>query len=903
MSAGDALGVAGPVPSAAGGARRPGWFARAWTGLERGIARFARYPLLTGQVALYVLIAWGVFGGELGASDYFWHEFWLSQAAIGAATCWLFGTVVFVSILLLAPHNMPGLPTEKRPGFRSGWWPTLFPSRNPGVRKVGVQLAWWLLALLVVLYAGKWCAMYIGSAVEATEQRPSDKLWDEALAVFGGQGFGLWFVAGYLLSAVAGAGISYAAFYTGAREWIAAREPLRRSFANPTVAVPTIPLPAARGDGELTTVPASEVPLLGPDAVFAPTDPTPLHIQVAAYNLRTLLLLHAIAAIYAGVLLVFIVPSLVWVYLGNQFFSPGVLLTLFLVLVNVVAGIIVFRVRTPRLCAMLLLVVLLLLNMPKLEEVLPFVERYRMTYDNITYDNSNNVPGDGHANRYDSPLPLDDQQYQKVYREQEPEGGLIGGEELLAAFEKKRGEKPRLVVIAVSGGGIRAAVWTGVVLEGLEGEFDGKKEYGKQKEKLDIRDHIRVIAGASGGMVGASAYAANFVPDGRSGGRLPREPEHPPNAENGLRPFSQSLARDSLTPVAQTMLVHDFTVNTFWPRRARTDRGRRLEDAWVANFTVGRRFGENADQVYYTPATNPFGRPFRALREAEAACERPSLVVAPMFVEDSKRLLVSNLDLDFMNRPRVPRLRPADPTRGDSLSLPAVEFFRLFPESDKFTVASAARMNASFPVVSPAVALPVKPVRRVVDGGYFDNYGVDVLANWLLHNRDAIVKHTSGVLLIQIRAYPLEEGGHRFEDHAPSPAMAVVGAVSAPLDAVLTARGTAAYHRNNEMLAEVDRAFNAPGIFTVLRRIFGNDPKWRDYSPPRPGFFSTVVFEQQQEAALSWYLTTPQKKQVAEGFYNWDDNAKAWTGANEGTQKKLDAISKWLTEPPAEAKK
>jgi len=41
-----------------------------------------------------------------------------------------------------------------------------------------------------------------------------------------------------------------------------------------------------------------------------------------------------------------------------------------------------------------------------------------------------------------------------------------------------------------------------------------------------------------------------------------------------------------------------------------------------------------------------------------------------------------------------------------------------------FTLQTAARMNAAFPVISPAVDLPTRPPRRVVDAGYFDNYGM-----------------------------------------------------------------------------------------------------------------------------------------------------------------------------------
>src|SRR5688572_19641657 len=192
--------------------------------IDTALGRFVRYPLMTGQVALYLLIAWGVVGGELGASDSFWHEWWWSQLCVGAATCWLFGVVVFVSLLLLPPRGLPGLPTETGPKFLTGAWLSLFPSRNPGVRAVGRKVLLWLLGLMLVTYLGKWAAIHVGAYMEATPERPYATARGDALETFASQGYGAWFLLGYVLSFSFGALISYAAHRTGAREWIADRE-------------------------------------------------------------------------------------------------------------------------------------------------------------------------------------------------------------------------------------------------------------------------------------------------------------------------------------------------------------------------------------------------------------------------------------------------------------------------------------------------------------------------------------------------------------------------------------------------------------------------------------------------------------------------------------------------------
>src|SRR5207248_10410694 len=90
-----------------------------------------------------------------------------------------------------------------------------------------------------------------------------------------------------------------------------------------------------------------------------------------------------------------------------------------------------------------------------------------------------------------------------------------GGHGLLDAADLDRpgsagpeagGDKGPLIVVTVSGGGIRAAVWTFVVLTELELAFADKG--------FDFPAHVRLITGASGGMVGAGYYVATLPPPG-----------------------------------------------------------------------------------------------------------------------------------------------------------------------------------------------------------------------------------------------------------------------------------------------------------------------------------------------------------------------------------------------------
>jgi hypothetical protein len=410
--------------------------------------------------------------------------------------------------------------------------------------------------------------------------------------------------------------------------------------------------------------------------------------------------------------------------------------------------------------------------------------------------------------------------------------GLIDSEEPLRALSRRWREGhpdkslPRLVLVATSGGGIRAALWTAVVLEGLENDVPG------------LRGHIRLIAGASGGMVAAGHYAADFENTSAGSG--------PFDETTGLGRFSGMMARDGLSPTVQTMLLSDLPV-LWWPRPVAWDRGRALEKAWHDN-TRG------------TDPSAPVEKTFADLRALEEEGRRPSLVFAPMLVEDSRRLLISNLDLEQLTHARGSHLE-WDPGHGPApvLSLSAVEFHRLFPQAKSFQVGTAARMNANFPVVGPTVSLPTDPPRRVVDAGYYDNYGVDVAALWLYHHRQAVREYTSGVVLINIRAYRLADGLRHIDpasdelhpQRQPRPSDLLTNSLewlSTPMSAILTASDRVACYRNDELLLVLNDLFN------------GKDRREDD------PFFTTVSFECSRDAALSWKLPAHEATEVVKGY-------------------------------------
>jgi hypothetical protein len=128
-----------------------------------------------------------------------------------------------------------------------------------------------------------------------------------------------------------------------------------------------------------------------------------------------------------------------------------------------------------------------------------------------------------------------------------------------------------LVLVAVSGGGLRSAAWTFTVLRALEERF--------AVEKIDFPKHVRLITGASGGMLGAAYYTVT-LPAAR---RL-HEADYWPGRAAELKRLFENLTRDDLTALVKQQVYEDVP-NLFSPWPARNDRGKELERAWARNMS------------------------------------------------------------------------------------------------------------------------------------------------------------------------------------------------------------------------------------------------------------------------------------------------------------------------------
>lgn len=390
-----------------------------------------------------------------------------------------------------------------------------------------------------------------------------------------------------------------------------------------------------------------------------------------------------------------------------------------------------------------------------------------------------------------------------------------------------------LVVVAVSGGGLRAALWVSAVLIELEKKLRG------------FPYRVRLITGASGGMLGASYYVRTLLaPEARPGqaGRYdPRRPEteyhHPPSG-----PLLSAVAKDGLTATINTLLFRDLP-RRLWNLDNPNNRGQALEDTW--------------EQFLHAAGAAPV-RCFQDLYAGEEAGWRPSLLFSPVLVEDGRRLLISNLWTEPLC------VNHAPDTARSLRSRAGFDLAQLFGHEARQTlpVFTAARLSATFPYITPEITLPTLPPMRVVDAGYVDNYGVNLACRWLSElradpaRRAIFEEKVTGVLLLQLRddihalsgeprrlGVPAWETGRRRRRRPrwqPKAASAVEG-VFGPPQALFSTHQALQLFRNDEQLAELGRSLD---------------------TEQQPGFFRTEVIEMSARASLSWYLTTAEKRRI-----------------------------------------
>jgi hypothetical protein len=275
---------------------------------------------------------------------------------------------------------------------------------------------------------------------------------------------------------------------------------------------------------------------------------------------------------------------------------------------------------------------------------------------------------------------------------------------------KQQQEKPKMIFINVSGGGLRSAAFVMNALQQLDSITGGK-----------LMRHTFLISGASGGMLSATYY---------------RELYRRGLTDTSLRlyetRFNDYIAKDLLNPVFTSMIARDmfapaqkFKAGGFYYVK---DRGYAFE----------KKLSDNTHGM--------LDLQMKDYAQAEHAAAVPLVIFNSVIKSDGRKMMISTQPLSFMMKPAT--------FAKDSLASPdAVDFAALFKDQQPMNlrVLTALRMNATFPYVLPNVWLPSKPVIDVMDAGLRDNFGQETSLRFIENFRDWIKENTSGVIILQIR--------------------------------------------------------------------------------------------------------------------------------------------------------
>ncbi|MDJ1157625.1 hypothetical protein QNA08_05185 [Chelatococcus sp. SYSU_G07232] len=318
---------------------------------------------------------------------------------------------------------------------------------------------------------------------------------------------------------------------------------------------------------------------------------------------------------------------------------------------------------------------------------------------------------------------------------------------------------PRPLVIAAAGGASRAGFYTASVIGHL---MDVTSPAGRPDATL-VRNRLFAISGVSGGSVGAAfAVTALATQDGRTAPPCKWLHPLPPKDDlwfgttvYGWRDcLEMLLAGDFLTPVAIGLSFHDLLRFGWWQ-----DRAALLEKTWERRFEAiidhkSLFAGSSADGG---PCAG-LGCPFTRLAPSD---ERwlPLLALNGTSMSTGRRIVTTLLCPDREARDGAPCLR--DGTVQTRLFDEAYHFHALLgddrpPDAEwpwyqrlwaygqrwfladywahltagkqfnDIRLSTAALNSARFPVVSPPGAIrntEQQVVDRIVDGGYFENFG------------------------------------------------------------------------------------------------------------------------------------------------------------------------------------
>ena len=365
--------------------------------------------------------------------------------------------------------------------------------------------------------------------------------------------------------------------------------------------------------------------------------------------------------------------------------------------------------------------------------------------------------------------------------------------------------KPKLVILNHSGGGTRSAYWTMRAIPYADSICNGK-----------LLKQTVLMTGASGGLVGA-AYLRELMLQMESGRVDLNDPQ-----------YRENMGMDLLNPVMLAATTGDWFI-----------RYRRLNDD---GYSYSKDRATALEEQLERNTGGAFNKRLGDYTLPEKEGRIPLLILTPTIANDGRRLIVGSQPYGYLcSDSKLPN--------EDGILNENIEFARMFSAHDAMHLrfASALRMNATFPYVTPMALLPSEPPLEIIDAGIRDNYGWKTTCRFIHAMRSWIEANTSGVVIVQVRDLPRDKD---LKDDSST----LFSTFSAPLEGIYGNLTRTQDYTGEEALQLLKSGLQVP-VETIRFQLEQS---------------------KEQQVSLSWHLTRAEKnyiyQSVEEDFFKSELN-------------------------------
>jgi hypothetical protein len=361
-------------------------------------------------------------------------------------------------------------------------------------------------------------------------------------------------------------------------------------------------------------------------------------------------------------------------------------------------------------------------------------------------------------------------------------------------------KKPKLIIVNTSGGGSRSALWTMVVLSNCDQALQNK-----------LSDRLQLIAGASGGMVGA-AYYRELV--------LREKINKIPTKFN--EEYKANISKDLLNKLSFSASTSDLLI--------------RYKTIKYNNHNYTQERGAAFEAHLHKNLNGFLEHPLGYYQSYERMGQIPLMIFSPTIINDGRRLLISSQNLSYIVSKR----------NGNS-AFENIDYQTFFKNNNPNLIrfSSVLRASATFPMVMPMITMPTKPEIQLMDAGIRDNYGGKVTVDYLFAMSDWIKRNTSGVIIIETRDTKRILNDESYND------ISLMDKITLPFGNMITNFTRTQDFDQEQLMKLCSKSFDFPvDIVTFNLRERSKD-----------------------RISLSWHLTKREKKKIAKAFYSQENQA------------------------------